>query len=211
MTRPEWYEKNAVRWDAMLAAAETWLNHEEAARRFHWFMKRAIKIGNRTKSYRMLDLGAGTGEASWPLWKRVQSTTFLDRSEAMLRLARNKYPKGIFVRGDATALPFLDAEFDVVVSRGQLISQHDTRAEVDAILQGVWRTLRPGGLFLLDFVANRESWAKVAPPELARTFGWWNRGAMEQLVRETLPEAAILAYDGTETHAVNRILLKKPV
>src|SRR6188508_2202997 len=119
------WDDAAPSWDARLTDAGAFVNHQESFRRFHWFLKRALKIGNRTKSYRMLDLGCGTGEAAWPLWKRVASVTFFDRSPAMLRLARNKYPKGIFVRGDAAMPPFLDAEFDVIVSRGGLPSLLD--------------------------------------------------------------------------------------
>jgi hypothetical protein len=65
--------------------------------------------------------------------------------------------------------------------------------------------------FLYDFVANRESWGKAAPPELVRNVGWWDRAAMTKLIGETLPGAAIAAYDGTEAHAVNRVLLRKPI
>ena len=140
---PFW-EEAAPKWDALLTDATAFVNHQESARRFHWFLKRALKIGNRTKSYRLLDLACGTGEASWPLWKRVASVTFMDRSPAMMRLARNKYPKGIFVRGDAAALPFLDAEFDVVVSRCAVLSQLD-RDLVPQALEHLLRVLRPQG------------------------------------------------------------------
>ena len=67
------WEETAPKWDAFLTDATAFVNHQEASRRFHWFLKRALKIGNRTKSYRLLDLACGTGEASWPLWKRVAS------------------------------------------------------------------------------------------------------------------------------------------
>src|SRR5690349_15123281 len=172
----------APKWDALLTDANAFVNHQEASRRFHWFLKRALKIGNRTKSYRLLDLGCGTGEASWPLWKRVASVTFLDRSPVMLRLARNKYPKGIFVRGDATALPFLDAEFDVIVARGSLLSQLD-RDLVPQALSHLWRVLRPQGYVLFDFLTDTSLWPSPAPIYRAG----WRRPEMEALLRANLP------------------------
>ncbi len=198
------WEEVAPRWDAHLADGGAFVNHQESFRRFHWFLKRALKIGNRTKSYRLLDLGCGTGEASWPLWKRVASVTFCDRSPAMLRLARNKHPKGIFVRGDVAAPPFLDAEFDVIVSRGALLSQIDPES-VPQALDHLWRVLRPQGFLLFDFLTDPALWP--CPKPVYRS--GWRRAAMEQLLKTRLPGATILAYDGTEAHAVNRILLRK--
>ena len=198
------WEDAAPKWDALLTDVGAFVNHQESSRRFHWFLKRALKIGNRTKSYRMLDLGCGTGEASWPLWKRVASVTFMDRSPSMLRLARNKYPKGIYVRGDAAALPFLDAEFDVIISRGSLLSLLD-RDLVPQALDHLWRVLRPQGYLLFDFLTDASVWPCPAPVFRSD----WRRPEMEALLRARLPSASILAYDGTDAHAVNRILIRK--
>lgn len=200
-----YWDDLAPRWDAALADGGSYVNAQEAFRRFHWFLKRALKIGNRTKSYRLLDLGCGTGEASWPLWKRVASVTFMDRSPVMLRLARNKYPKGIYVRGDASELPFLDAEFDVVVSRGAVLSQMD-EAQVRSTFRHLWRVLRPQGYVLFDFLTRPDAWPQEAP--VYRT--GWRRPEMEALLQECLPTATVLAYDGTDAHAVNRVLIRKP-
>lgn len=201
---PYW-DDVASRWDTLLTDAASYMNHQESFRRFHWFLKRALKIGNRTKSYRLLDLGCGTGEASWPLWKRVASVTFLDRSPCMLRAARNKYPKGIFVRGDAVALPFLDAEFDVVISRGAVFSQLEPGLAASSLAH-VWRILRSQGYFFFDFVTNPT--LLPAPEGLYRA--GWRREEAEALIRRCLPGASILAYDGTDAHAMNRMLVRKP-
>lgn len=199
------WEDAAPRWDSLLCDAGAFVNHQEAFRRFHWFLKRTLKIGNRTKSYRLLDLGCGTGEAAWPLWKRVASVTFFDRSPAMLRFARNKYPKGIFVRGDASALPFLDAEFDVIVSRGALFSQMDPEL-VPPALEHLWRVLRPQGFAIFDFLTEPVPIEVVGRPIYRHG---WRRPQMEALLHTHLPNASIVAYDGTDAHTVNRILIKK--
>jgi len=194
----------APKWDRLLANSGSFPNHGEAARRFHWFLKRKIRIGNRTKTYRLLDLGCGTGEASWPLWKRVASVTFFDRASGMLKIVRNKYEKGIFVRGEASKPPFLDEEFDVILSRGALISQI-ARDAVPSFLREAWRILRPHGFFLFDFVAHREKWP--GSPELFPNV--WTRNEMESLLRTHLPKAGIEAWDGTKIQAVARVLIKK--
>jgi ubiquinone/menaquinone biosynthesis C-methylase UbiE len=134
----------------------------------------------------------------------MASVTFFDRSPAMLRMARNKFSKGVFVRGEAERLPFLDAEFDIVVSRGALISQLDP-VMVPQVLSQVWRSLRPQGCFLFDFVCDPRSW--FGPPHLY--VGGWSRPGMEAFLRIHLPGAQILAYDGTDRHGLNRILIKK--
>lgn len=206
------WDQLADRWDSLLADGESFVNHEESFRRFHWFMKRMIKIGNRTRTFRLLDLGCGTGEAAWPLWKRVASVTFYDRSPAMLRLARNKYPKGVFVRGDAAHLPFLDAEFDVIVSRGALLSQFEPE-HIPDYLAHVWRVMRPGAHFMFDFVCNAGSWELAFLDSRLRgnDTKWraWNRQEMTDLVRQHLPAAVVVAYDGSDRHAMNRIVIKK--
>jgi len=211
----EYWDAIAPKWDAMLADSNSFANHEESFRRFHWFMKRAVKIGHRTRSFRLLDLGCGTGEASWPLWKLVASVTFFDRSPAMLRLARNKCRKGVFVRGEAAALPFLDAEFDVIVSRGALLSLLPTEA-LPHFFQHLWRVMRPGAQMLFDFVTNRASFSAVLDGQFESgrevtpvVSGAWTKAEMLELLRIHLPAAQIAAYDGTDRHAMNRILIKK--
>lgn len=198
-----YFDKEAIRWDATLADSDTWVNHQESFRRFHWFLKRALKLG-RSRSYRLLDLGCGTGEASWPLWRRVASTTFCDKSVEMLRLARNKYPKGIFVRADASErLPFLDAEFDVVVSRGGLLSMWGTHLEGVRLLESLYRILRPNGYALLDFVQRTD----ILPLPSGVYKKTYSRGVITTLASEC--GFTVQAYDGTEAHTFNRILLKK--
>ncbi len=201
-TKGSW-DTIAPRWDAILADGDSWPNHEEAFRRFHWFLKRKVKIGNRTQTFRLLDLACGTGEASWPLWKRVSSVTFLDSSPAMLRMARNKWDKGVFVRGDAADPPFLDMEFDVIVSRGALLSQLDP-VLIPSFFRHANRILRLQGQFVFDFVCNPAGW-----PCGELFVSAWSRPQMEALLRQHLPTFKVVAYDGTPRHVVNRILLRK--
>lgn len=200
----EHWNTAAPEWDSLLSDPKSFPNHAESFRRFHWFMKRSLKIGNRTKTYRLLDLGCGTGEASWPLWKRVASVTFFDISQTMLRRVRNKYDKGIFVCGDAADPPFIDAEFDVIISRGAVISQVPPGGIPD-FLKHTWRVLRTHGFLLFDFVCNADAW----PGQSSLYRSSWTRSEMKSLLEAHLPSAQILAWDGTENQPLNRVLLKK--
>jgi cyclopropane fatty-acyl-phospholipid synthase-like methyltransferase len=65
----------------------------------------------------------------------------------MLAQARSAHPDAGWVRADVRALPFAGA-FDLAVSFGAL--GHFLPAERPALFAGVYRALRPGGLFALQ-------------------------------------------------------------
>ena len=65
---------------------------------------------------RALDVGCGTG--IYTAWLAAQGLDVagLDREPSMLAAARGKVPGVHFVEGDATALPFADADFDLALA-----------------------------------------------------------------------------------------------
>jgi ubiquinone/menaquinone biosynthesis C-methylase UbiE len=70
---------------------------------------------------RILDAPCGTGVAGPLLARLGQRATALDVSSEMMSLARAEYPEGSlngFVRGDMTALPFLDRSFTGAIVLG---------------------------------------------------------------------------------------------
>lgn len=93
---------------------------------------------------RVLDLGCGDGVLTLDLVAAGAEVVGVDASEAMIAAAR---ARGIDARlGAAEDLRF-DAEFDAAFSNAML---HWTR-DVDAVLAGVSRALRPGGRFVGEF------------------------------------------------------------
>ena len=73
---------------------------------------------------RVLDVGCGTGVLARAAADRVelaQQVTGLDRNEGMLAVARRVRPQIDWRQGDASALPFADNSFDVVVSQFALM------------------------------------------------------------------------------------------
>lgn len=72
----------------------------------------------------VLEIGSGSGyysEVLSHLLGHPVRYTGLDYSPAMIDLARTRYPTPTFVVGDAAALPFADAAFDVVINGAALM------------------------------------------------------------------------------------------
>lgn len=92
-----------------------------------------------------LDVCCGTGAGVKVLGSLCQATiTGVDFSAGMLAQARDAHPEVTWVRADARALPFAE-QFDLAVTFGAL--GHFLPAERPALFEGVYRALRPGGLF----------------------------------------------------------------
>lgn len=92
-----------------------------------------------------LDVCCGTGAGMKVLSSACQGPiTGVDFSAGMLAQARSAYPDATWVRADARALPFA-GQFDLAVTFGAL--GHFLPAERLALFEGVYRALRPGGLF----------------------------------------------------------------
>ena len=104
----------------------------------------------------VLDVAAGTGHAARQLAATARAAVALDATEAMLvRGQAQARAEGrdnvVFMRGDAAELPFLDASFDVVVSR--FAAHHFERPE--AVVAEMARCTRAGGhVALVDLVAD---------------------------------------------------------
>lgn len=92
-----------------------------------------------------LDVCCGTG-AGLQVLERLGPgrVTGVDFSAGMLAQARRAHPEATLVQADARALPFT-AEFDLAVTFGAL--GHFLPGERPTLFEGVYRALRPGGLF----------------------------------------------------------------
>jgi ubiquinone/menaquinone biosynthesis C-methylase UbiE len=110
---------------------------------------------------RGLDVCCGTGAGMGVLSSLCQGRiTGVDFSAGMLAQARRARADASWVRADARALPFAGA-FDLAVSFGAL--GHFLPAERPGLLAGVYRALRPGGVFAFPI---------AAPPPVASRWYW---------------------------------------
>ncbi len=98
---------------------------------------------------RILDVGCGTGQLTAEIAKSGAEVVGLDRSEEMLRKARENYPALTFVLSDATSYRFADP-FDAVFSNAALHWVKNAEGAVESIAQ----SLRTGGRFVAEFGGN---------------------------------------------------------
>jgi ubiquinone/menaquinone biosynthesis C-methylase UbiE len=114
---------------------------------------------------RALDVGCGTGIYTAWLAEQGLAVTGLDRDPAMLAAARAKAPGTRLFEGDATALPFAHAEFDLAVAVTLLCFLDDEQRRRAA--REFLRVVRPGGRVVVGELARHSLWAAAR-----RIKGW---------------------------------------
>src|ERR1700741_5545376 len=135
------YDKQANRYD------RTWRRY---IARTLGFLKASISFRSSDK---ILDVACGTGEFERLILREHpdQQMIGIDISEKMLHFAREKcsaYLNAAFLKADASALPFLDQTFDLVISANSL----HYFAKPGTSLAEMRRVLLPkGSLVILDW------------------------------------------------------------
>lgn len=106
---------------------------------------------------RLLDIGTGTGRMAELFAERADHIVALDKSLAMLRVARAKLQhlpteRVELVQGDFASLPFADASFDTVLFHQVL---HFAQAPGDALAEAARVTRPDGRIAIADFAAHQ--------------------------------------------------------
>jgi ubiquinone/menaquinone biosynthesis C-methylase UbiE len=142
----------AAHWNRRAAGFDGDFGHSirTAAERAAWDRILGLVLGGRAP-LDALDVGCGTGFLSLELAGRGHRVTGIDFAPQMLAEAQRKAAaQGLAVRfeeGDAEALRFSDASFDVVITRHVLWTLPHPEAAIDEWI----RVLRPGGrLAIID-------------------------------------------------------------
>jgi SAM-dependent methyltransferase len=137
-----------------------------------------------------LDLGTGTGQGAFAIARLFPHAQVVgvDLAEGMLAEARRKTPVELaervrFEKGDASALPFADASFDVVA-----------HANMIPFFDELERVLVPGGKALFAFSSGPGTPIYVAPERLQEELR--RRGFTEFASFEAGKGSALLARKG---------------
>ena len=144
-----------------------------------------------------LDVCCGTGAGVRVLKSLCRGRIVgVDFSTGMLTQARRTHPDATWVRADGRALPFAGA-FDLAVSFGAL--GHFLPAERPALFAGVYRALRPGGVFAFPV---------YAPQPITSGWYWALLGFdLVMRVRNAIWRPPFVMYYGTcPLHAVSNDL-----
>ncbi|WP_155344649.1 class I SAM-dependent methyltransferase [Acrocarpospora pleiomorpha] len=134
-----------------------------------------------------LDVCCGTGAGMRTLKPLCQGRiTGVDFSTGMLAQARRTHPDAEWVQSDARALPFAE-DFDLAVSFGAL--GHFLPAQRLSLFAGVYRALRPDGLFAFPI---------GAPPPITSRRYWTLLGFdLAMQVRNAVWRPPFVMYYGT--------------
>jgi D-alanine-D-alanine ligase len=151
-------------------------------------VERALRL---CKTDRILDLCGGQGRHALELARRgYRHLTVFDYAEFLLQRGRREAAEtGLevtFQQGDARALPFSPASFEVVLlanSFGCFVDAADGRR----VLAEAWRMLVPGGRFLMDLIDRdvalchfrTESWHEATDDIVV----CWKRELVHDVVR----------------------------
>jgi ubiquinone/menaquinone biosynthesis C-methylase UbiE len=148
---------------------EVWATLAESKAR-----RRVLKLAEVRDRQAVLEVAVGTGKqlAALALRNPYGRTVGVDLAEGMLARARRRLARerleGVEVRrGDALALPFADASFDLVVNSYMLDLL--PRADIAGALGEFRRVLHPGGrLVLSNMTKGRRRWHRLYDALYAR-------------------------------------------
>ena len=119
----------------------------------------------------ILDLCCGHGRHAIPLAERGYRVTGLDLSEIFLRRAQSDArTRGVEVRwvhSDMRDVPF-ENEFDAVISIFTSFGYLETEDDDQQVLRQVHKSLKPGGLFLLEMIHRESLMRRYAPHSINR-------------------------------------------
>lgn len=149
-------------------------------------MQRCGALGLPQHKERALDFGCGVGRLTQPLADHFARVTGLDISEAMIRRARELNRHGAqceFIVHGTSTLPFDDESFDLIYTR--IVLQHIPSALISAYVREFVRSLRPGGLIVMQIPSHIPLLNRLQPKTLAydvmRRFGIPDRVLFQSL------------------------------
>jgi ubiquinone/menaquinone biosynthesis C-methylase UbiE len=124
------------------------------------------KRGSKPK--KVLDIGCGTGNSTYPMIAQGLEVVGLDASDEMLEIAREKLPMLTFIQADFRSFN-LDTTFALVYSVFDSLNNLLTDQDFLQAAGCIYQHLEPGGFFMFDAnttVGLKDLW------EAGRAEGW---------------------------------------
>lgn len=196
------WDKEAPEWDKNIKKPRFYVNIENGYSRFLDFMEKEIPVSDRKANLIALDSGCGTGSIADILKGKGYGVLGVDISPEMLRFA-HKDPASIqYVLANSLDLPYEKDHFDVICSRGVVIS-HVGKKYVNTFLDEHYRVLKQGGLFMFDFITH----FKASENSKRRKKAYMNFKHMAQHLENHGFE--IISRSGTDKNRVNAVVCRK--
>lgn len=133
---------------------------EKSVRKEVPFLAEAL---NAAPGVTILDLCCGAGRYARGLREAGYRVVGLDLSSPLLALARKADPDSAYHRADMRRLPLLTSSVDGAVNLFTSFGYFEDEAENTRVIREVFRVLRPGARFLLDFFNLRTTLADLVP------------------------------------------------
>ena len=111
------------------------------------------KLIGKRKKMKILDVGAGTGAYSIPLFEMGHDVTAVELVKKNLSVLKMKKPQIKAVCQNATNLKFKDNEFDITLVFGPLYHLMSHEEKLKAVSEAK-RVTKPGGYILLMYLMN---------------------------------------------------------
>jgi len=139
-------------WDKYIIDPDCHVHLDDGYIRFLQFAEERLEFQFGSTKPTILDLGCGTGLVGERLSIRAKIIIYTDISPVMISKAKQKViPNSAFIIADAFSLPFPNSSFDMLVSRGVMLS-HYGLPHLHDLLREIARVIRPGGIAILDYL-----------------------------------------------------------
>ena len=137
------------------------------------------KILRKNKCKRILEVGCGTGHRGQFFKSKGYDYVGLDISEAMLKIARRKYPEIEFIQGDVRKLQ-LKEKFDAVIFLGKGSVYLTTDDDVMAALKSMKKLIRKGVIIIDGFDAE------FIIPNFKKNISWSKKVGDRTIIRQSI-------------------------
>ena len=203
--RQRWDER-AINWDQNLKDSSHYTNFEDSYRRTDLFTQKMLTQFTKSKSTSSLtaiDLGCGTGESTKKLLSYAHKVYGIDISPIMIKIANGKNIGIQFQVGNVLETTYPDNFFDIVISRGILIS-HIPYGSQESMLKEVLRIAKPGALIVYDYLHDLTTHREFLKFSSKKAF--YNKGGMFKLL-ETCGIIGKYFFSGKAKERVNRVAI----